>query len=67
MQMNRNLRPVIISAIILVTASCGNDKDRADAYGNFESDEIIISAQSTGDLMMFDIKENTCRKVSWWE
>lgn len=57
MQMNRNLRPVIISAIILVTASCGNDKDRADAYGNFESDEIIISAQSTGDLMMFDIIE----------
>lgn len=57
MQLNINLTPVIISAIILVVSSCGNNKDKADAYGNFESDEIIISAQSTGDLMMFEIKE----------
>ena len=57
MQLNKNLTPVIISAIILVTSSCGNNKDKADAYGNFESDEIIISAQSTGELMLFDIKE----------
>jgi len=57
MQLNKNLTPVILSAIILVAFSCGNNKDKADAYGNFESDEIIISAQSTGDLMMFDIKE----------
>ena len=57
MQLNKNLTPVILSAIILVAFSCGNNKDKADAYGNFESDEIIISAQSTGDLMLFDIKE----------
>ena len=57
MQLNKKLTPVIISAIIMVASSCGNNKDKADAYGNFESDEIIISAQSTGDLMLFDIKE----------
>ena len=57
MQLNKNLTPVIISAIIMVASSCGNNKDKADAYGNFESDEIIIAAQSTGDLMLFDIKE----------
>ena len=57
MQLNKNLTPVIISAIIMVASSCGNNKEKADAYGNFESDEIIIAAQSTGDLMLFDIKE----------
>jgi HlyD family secretion protein len=57
MKLNKNLVPVVFSGMLMVTLSCGNNKDKADAYGNFESDEVIISAQNTGDLIMFDIEE----------
>ncbi|MFO7656521.1 MAG: HlyD family efflux transporter periplasmic adaptor subunit [Bacteroidales bacterium] len=43
--------------LMLGIMSCGNDNDSADAYGNFESVEIIVSAQSTGELLKFDVEE----------
>jgi HlyD family secretion protein len=46
---------VIMSCSVL--ASCGNKNDTADAYGNFESDEVIVSAQAQGVLIAFDIVE----------
>ncbi len=55
--MTNCILPVIIPGIILVSSSCGKIKDKADAYGNFESEEIIISAQNTGELILFDIEE----------
>jgi HlyD family secretion protein len=57
MKLKNNTIPVIISGILLVAPSCGNNNEEADAYGNFESDEIIISAQNNGNLIMFDIEE----------
>jgi HlyD family secretion protein len=47
-----------ISALALVFAtSCNNKEPDAFAYGNFESEEIIVSAESTGKLMEFSITE----------
>ncbi|HJX70628.1 MAG TPA: HlyD family efflux transporter periplasmic adaptor subunit [Bacteroidales bacterium] len=57
MKLNKNLTTVIITGILLFTSTCGNNKEKADAYGNFESDEIIVSAQNTGDLVVFDVEE----------
>lgn len=57
MNLSKNLTPVIIFGVLLVSSSCGNDKDKADAFGNFESEEVIISAQNTGELIIFDIEE----------
>ena len=44
---------------MLVFSSCHNGDDNADAYGNFESDEIIVSAQNTGELMNYNVEEGT--------
>jgi len=37
--------------------SCGNDNGKADGYGNFEATEITISAENSGKLMQFNVKE----------
>lgn len=44
----------LLAAIIF---SCGNGKEKADGYGNFEATEITISAENNGKLMQFDINE----------
>lgn len=48
---------IILSAILF--AACNGGDDAADAYGNFESTEIIVSAEATGRLLRFDVEEGT--------
>lgn len=38
-------------------ASCGNHHPEADAYGNFEAEERIVSAEATGQILQFDVEE----------
>lgn len=46
-------------AIILITSlilmSCGKEENLADAYGNFEATEVIISSEANGILIDFKI------------
>lgn len=42
---------------LLFLASCANDSEKADAYGNFEVDEITISAKAQGEILAFEIEE----------
>ena len=37
---------IIIAAVLL--ASCKNKTDKADAFGNFEATEVIVSAETNG-------------------
>jgi HlyD family secretion protein len=46
-------RSLIIIAIVLLVG-CKNKADRADAFGNFEATEVIISAETNGRIMQFD-------------
>jgi HlyD family secretion protein len=48
---------IIIAAILLV--SCKNKTDKADAFGNFEATEVIISAETNGRILEFDPTEGT--------
>lgn len=43
-----------VGAILFV--SCTSD-ELSDAYGQFEADEVLISAETTGKLLSFDVKE----------
>jgi HlyD family secretion protein len=45
-----------VMAAMLLTACTGNDK-KYDASGNFEADEVIVSAQQNGQLINFNIRE----------
>lgn len=48
----------IIGAItLLIITSCNADKKDYDASGNFEADEVIVSAQQTGELLSLTASE----------
>ncbi len=45
------MRTLFISAFIIVLASCSNRNNEPDAYGNFETDEVIISSENNGQIL----------------
>lgn len=47
---------ILIIGVALL-ASCSFNNDRSDAYGNFESTEIIVSSQAMGEIEMLDFEE----------
>jgi HlyD family secretion protein len=44
-------------ATILLVTSCNNGDKKTDASGNFEADEVIVSAEQNGRLLSFPIRE----------
>ena len=52
------LQKIIIIALIAVSSiSCNRNKSKHDASGAFEAAEIIISAEASGKVEVFDLKE----------
>jgi HlyD family secretion protein len=52
------------TSLIIITATsflcaCSSKTDQADAYGNFEATEVIISAETNGRILKFDVKEGS--------
>lgn len=52
---------LILNAFILLSAC--TPKDDFDASGNFEADEVIVSAQQNGELISYSIQEGTKLKA----
>ena len=48
---------VIISLIALSFTACKDTENQSDAYGNFEAVDILVSAQSQGELTELNIEE----------
>ena len=48
---------VFILSLPLLLWGCMHNDDRADAYGNFEADETIVSSEANGRLLAFNIEE----------
>jgi HlyD family secretion protein len=46
---------LLISFVLLY--GCDKKNDKADAYGNFEATEVIVSAETTGRILKFDARE----------
>jgi HlyD family secretion protein len=44
-------------ALVATITSCNSSSDRADAYGNFEAKEVIISAEAMGKVLSFTLEE----------
>jgi len=49
----RILQPLIL---LLLFTSCGVNGKKADAYGNFESDEVIVSSEMTGRVTRLSVE-----------
>ncbi|HEX9649607.1 MAG TPA: HlyD family efflux transporter periplasmic adaptor subunit [Cyclobacteriaceae bacterium] len=54
--MKRNIKIVLF---LLPLASCNYNAELADAYGNFEADETVISAETAGKLLYLNVQEGT--------
>ena len=48
---------IFISAITLL--GCKSKTDQADAFGNFEATEVIVSAETSGRILLLDPEEGT--------
>ena len=51
----KRIIPIIIA--VFVFNACNHRENLSDAYGNFEVEDVIVSAESTGTLLTFDLKE----------
>lgn len=52
-----------LALISLVAVSCSNQQPKADGYGNFDThNAAIISAQTAGNILQFDVQEGTLLK-----
>ena len=49
---------LLIISVLFLTA-CNRNSDQADAYGNFEAIEVIVSAETNGRILKFDLSEGT--------
>lgn len=58
-----NISYLSILVIAIILFGCSNYSDVADAYGNFEATEILISSEANGKLLEFNIEEGDDFKV----
>jgi HlyD family secretion protein len=50
---------LILIALIIALPGCSKKSEKAEAYGNFEATEVVVSSETGGKIMKFDIKEGT--------
>jgi len=48
---------VFLPLLLLAVLGCRSSSNEFDATGNFEADEVIISAEATGKILKLDIEE----------
>ncbi|MCF8369012.1 MAG: HlyD family efflux transporter periplasmic adaptor subunit [Bacteroidales bacterium] len=57
------MKTIQLQIIVLVLlASCSNSEKLSDAYGNFEVDDIIVSSEASGKLLLFNVEEGKSLK-----
>ena len=67
MKQIKKIRLYSFLVFILTTtlfSACNNRLMDADAYGNFEADEVIVSAEGSGRLLQFNIREGESVKTT---
>lgn len=47
----------LMFSLLGLLAGCTGNGDKADAYGNFETDELTVSAETSGKLLVFNVEE----------
>ena len=50
------MKKIALITTLIALIAC-NNKNKIDASGNFEADEVIVSAQQTGQLIDYDVEE----------
>ncbi|MCB0534178.1 MAG: efflux RND transporter periplasmic adaptor subunit [Lewinellaceae bacterium] len=55
--------PLITLSLLLSLAACKDNGPQADAYGNFETDEMIVSAEASGRILELNLEEGQVLSV----
>jgi membrane fusion protein YbhG len=50
---------LLIIMTVILTTGCKTSTEVADAYGNFEATEVMVSAQTSGPILQFDAMEGS--------
>ncbi len=53
------IRFLILLAAALAMAGCHKESAQADAFGTFEVTEVTVSAETSGRILRFDVREGT--------
>lgn len=48
---------LLLLPLYFMNSGCSSNQQSSDAYGNFEADEITISAEASGRIMQFGLEE----------
>ncbi|MGL4994015.1 MAG: HlyD family secretion protein [Bacteroidales bacterium] len=51
------MKNILMLLLTFTFVSCGLADERADAYGNFEATEVMVSSQANGVIVRLDIQE----------
>jgi HlyD family secretion protein len=57
MKMKNKLLNISLFLTTVLVFACSNGNDDFDATGTFEAEEIIVSSEATGKLILFDVEE----------
>jgi len=61
--MKKSYKIYLLSAFIVGLSACNSSKNNFDATGVFEANEVIVSAESSGKLLNFNISEGDNLKI----
>ena len=50
-------RIIMVAALSILLGACGNGNNKFDATGTFEAEEVIVSSEAAGNLIMFTVEE----------
>jgi HlyD family secretion protein len=60
---------ITIAIGLILLTGCDSNNDKSDAYGNFESREVIVSAKSQGEILSMNLQEGATlqagKRVGW--
>ena len=52
----------IVLGLSFLMFSCGSQEQKSDAYGNFESDKVTVSAEANGKILSFNLEDGDVLK-----
>ena len=56
-QTTYKMRTLLFLSLIILFGACSNNKTKSDAFGNFETDEVIVSSENTGKILLTAFSE----------
>src|ERR1035437_168732 len=46
------MKTLLFLSMIIILGACSNNKAKSDAFGNFETEEVIISSENSGKILL---------------